>query len=418
MTTFQTVVLGLFGFFIIAGLLVIATTKSRSGEGETIVALWGSAPTAEMQALSERLFPRSLRLAYTEIAAERFDQELVEALASLRGPDAILLPLELLLRERDKLYPVPYANYSERQFKDTFIQAADAFLLPDGVAALPFSVDPLVMYWNRDLFDAAGISTPPKFWDEFLLLAQKLTVRDRVGNLSRSAAALGEYRNVTHAKEILTTLLLQSGNPTMSLGSGVPTVTLGERGSGSVIDFYTEFANPVKTVYSWNRAQSSSRQTFLSSRLATYFGFGSELLELRRGNPNLNFDVTFFPRPRTAPIALTYGKLSGVAILRTSRNLPAALQAAYLLTSQDAAALLTEKSGLPPVHRALLAAKPTDAFGSILYDSALRARGFLDPNPQLSAEVFQSMIESITSGRSRSSEALSRAEQELRALVR
>lgn len=418
MSTFQTIVLGIFGFFIIAGLIVIATTKSRGGEGEVKVSLWGSAPSAEVQELAEKFFPKKLILSYLEIPAEGFDQALIEALAVGRGPDTILLPAELLLREREKLYPIPYANYTERQFKDTFIQAGDAFLLPEGIAALPFSTDPLLMYWNRDLFDAAGVASPPKFWDEFLLLAPRLSARDRAGNLTRSAVALGEYRNITNAKEILAALLLQSGSGAVSFAAGVPAVAFGS-GAASVIDFYTEFSNPEKTTYSWNRAQPSSRQAFLSARLAVYFGFGSERTLLRSGNPNLNFDAGFFPSPRGAQIALTYGRITGVAILRTSRNLPAALQAAYLLTSQDAAAALSQESGLPPAHRALLSEKPTDAFGSVLYDSVIRSRGFLDPNPGASAAVFQNMIESITSGRSRGgSEALQRAEQELKGLIR
>jgi ABC-type glycerol-3-phosphate transport system substrate-binding protein len=419
MNTFQTIVLGIFGFFILAGLLVIGLNKSRGGEGEVTVSVWGSAPSAVLSELSEQLFARGkLKLSYREIPAEQLDRELIEALAAGRGPDAALLPLELILRYRDKLFPVSYENYTERQFKDAFIQAGDAFLFPEGALALPLSVDPLVMYWNRNLFDEAGIATPPRYWDEFLLLPARLTRRDARGNLSRSAVALGEFRNVTNAKEILLALLLQSGNSVVSSSGGILGVTLGERGAGRVVDFYTEFANPSKTAYSWNRGEPSSRQAFLASRLAAYFGFGSELASLRSGNPNLNFDAASLPRPREAQVSFTYGKLTGVAVLRASRNLASAFEAAFILGSPAASSLFSAKTGLPPVHRALLVKAPTDAFGAVLYDGALRSRGFLDPNPSASTRIFQEMIESVTGGRAKSSEALSRAEGELRSLVR
>lgn len=421
MNSFQTIVLGIFGFFIIAGLLVIATVKSRGGEERVELSIWGSAPSAGIDDLREKFFSKNdlLGVSYRAVPAEAFDQELLEALASGRGPDLLLLPAELLLRYRDKLALIPYATYSERQFRDTFIQEGDLFLLPEGVAALPFSLDPLLMYWNRDFLDEAGIATPPRYWDEFLPLANNLTLKDKLGNISRSGVALGEYRNIASAKELLSALFLQSGNPIFAPDStGAFRASLGQPSASAVLDFYTEFANPLKPVYSWNRSLPLSTNAFLSSKLAVYFGFGSEYAALRKGNPNLNFDVALLPRPRNATVGLTYGRLTGIAIFRSSQNPAAALQVAYTLASPQAAARLNEQSGLPPVQRALLAQKPTDAFGAVSYDSAARARGFLDPNPRVTGEAFKQMVESVTSGRERSGEALSRANAQLQAALR
>jgi multiple sugar transport system substrate-binding protein len=370
--------------------------------------------------LLTRNFPEkgAIKIIYDEKSAATLDTELVEALASGIGPDMLLLPPELLVRLRGKLTPIPYANYTERQYKDTFIAGADVFLQPDGIYALPVSVDPLLMYWNRDALDEAGIATPPKYWDEFLLLATRITRRDRVGNISRAAVSLGEYRNVAGAKEIIAALLLQAGNPIIASSGGGFTPTLAEQGAESVINFYTEFANPIKPVYSWNRSMPDSRQAFLSERLAIYFGFGSELAELRRSNANLNFDVSPFPAPRNATLSITYGKMLGAAILRRTPYFPQAYQVALTLSGQEAVAELAAALKTPPVRRDLLAGRPGDANGAILYDSALRARAFADPNPSSSGAVFQNMIESITGGRARTSEALQRANGELGSLIR
>lgn len=421
MTTFQTIVLGIFGFFVVAGLIVLAMTKAQGGGAESVtLTLWGTAPGSAIREILDKNFPEKgpIRVVYEEKSAATIDTDLVEALASGAGPDMLLLPPELLVRHRGKLMPIPYANYTERQYKDTFIAGADVFLQPDGIYALPISVDPLLMYWNRDALDEAGIATPPKYWDEFLLLATRITRRDRVGNISRAAVSLGEYRNVTNAKEIIAALLLQAGNPIIaSLGGGF-SPTLDRQDSQSVINFYTEFANPVKPVYSWNRSMPESRQPFLSERLAIYFGFGSELAELRRGNANLNFDVSPFPAPRNATISITYGKLLGAAMLRRTPFFPQAYQVALTLSGQKAVSELAASLKTPPVRRDLLAGRPGDAFGAILYDSALRVRAFTDPNPASSGAVFQNMIESITGGRARTSEALQQANGALGALIR
>ncbi len=421
MNSFQTIILGIFGFFIIVGLLAVSMVRSNKNADKVALTMWGSESSAEVNTLIRNLYENSkqISLRYTQFDESKLDQAIIEALAVNRGPDLVLLPLSLLLRYDDKIKPIPYETYSERTFRDTFIQEGDLFLGPKGIFALPFSLDPLVMYFNRDMLDEAGISTPPKYWDEFLTLAKNISVKDDTGNLSRSAVALGEFRNILSAREILSALLMQSGSGVFGFSSsGSLRGTLTQQGTPAVLDFYTEFANPLKPVYSWNRSLPSAYNQFLTSKLAVYFGFGSEYPELQKGNPNLNFDVAILPRPRNASVGITYGKLTGVALLRAAKNPSVALQVALSLTTPSAAGFLHKKNGLPPVHRALLADKPADPFGAVLYDSASRSRGFLDPNPALSGDIFKAMIESVTSGKARSSEALGRANQELQSALR
>ncbi|PIQ68524.1 MAG: hypothetical protein COV91_03660 [Candidatus Taylorbacteria bacterium CG11_big_fil_rev_8_21_14_0_20_46_11] len=420
MNSFQTVVLGIFGFFIIAGLIVIATVKTTGGTPAVQISMWGSAPSTDIQPLLEQYFDsETLKVSYTEFAPESLDNSLVEALASGTGPDMVILPAELLVRYRDKIVFVPYTNYSDAQFRESFTQGAELFLEANGISALPFSVDPLLMYYNRDMLEGAGIVSAPKYWDEFLSIGNKLTKRDGIGNISRSAVALGEYRNIDNAKEILTGMFQQSGNAVVAHeATGRSYSVLEQTGAVSVLDFYTEFANPLKPSYSWNRAQVGSRSAFLSSRLAVYFGFGSEYNDLRKSNPNLNFTVAHFPNPRTASVSLTYGKFSGLAVLKSSRQQSAGLAVALTLSSASAQATFGRLSGLPPVRRDLLASRPTDTFGGILYDASIRARGFFDPNPTESVQVFQDMVESITSGKSGTGNAISQASSGFQRLIR
>lgn len=411
MNSFQTIVLGIFGFFIIAGLIVISMVKAQNSAGAKHIALWGSISSASMQPLLEDFFDsNTLAVSYREVAPDAFDKTLIEALASGQGPDMVILPAELLLRYLDKLVVIPYATYTERQFKDAFIQEGDLFLLPDGIVALPFAVDPLLMYWNRDLLDEAGVTAPPKFWNEFLLLANRLTRRGTNGAITRSAVGLGDYRSITSAKEILGALLLQAG----SSGEKTWGELLGRSGAHSVINFYTEFANPSKPVYSWNRSLVSSRQMFLSSRLGVYFGLGSEYTALRQANPNLNFDIAAFPRPQGSDLGITLGKLFGLAVLRASPNPSVALQVALTLSSSEALSRFAALTNYPPVRRDLLGQVQSDAYRTVLYDAAIKSRGFLDRDPTVSASVLQDMIESITSGRAYAAEAASRAASQLR----
>jgi ABC-type glycerol-3-phosphate transport system substrate-binding protein len=269
------------------------------------------------------------------------------------------------------------------------------------------------------------VANPPGFWDEFFVLSPRLTVRDQASNIVRSFVALGEYQNVSHAKDILSALILQTGNPIIGrTANGQFVSALTERfdflepPALAALRFYTEFSNPVKSVYSWNRALPNARTSFASGDLAIYFGFASEYALLRSTNPNLNFDVAAFPRSRDADRPITFGNVMGFAIPRGATDANAAFEVAQALTENPQIAHFSELTGLPPVRRDLLAEVPSDSIGPVFYGSALAARSWIDPNPEATNGIYQRMIESTTSGRARLNEAIDTAHAELNNLLR
>ena len=404
-TPFQAIVLSLFGIALVAGLVILALTKNKSAGSSTPITIWGTVSSSDFLSSIEDLTQGNdgLKLSYVEKRAESFDQELVEALASGIGPDAILLPQDLIIRHWDKVYPIPYTVMPLRTFKDTFIQEGELYLGGSGIIGMPFAVDPLVMYWNRDLLGNAGIAVPPANWSEFLTLVPKLTVKDKNINILRSGVALGEFRNINNAKEIISAFLLQAGNPivvnTGTSGNGFDE-TLSKENLATVgaINFYSDFSNPVKPDYSWNRALPSSLDMFAAGDLAFYFGFASEISKIRDKNPNLNFDLAYFPQPKDTSVLVTFGKMWGLSIMKNSPNVTVAMNDILAITAAAPILRWSEATGLPPVRRDLLAASVSDPYQSIFYNSAIRARGWLDPNPGESTKIFQNMIESIGNG--------------------
>ncbi|MBX4210518.1 extracellular solute-binding protein [Candidatus Parcubacteria bacterium] len=413
MSKFQLILTGVFGAFIVLGVILFAGSQSNGKATENVV-IWGTLPAHQ---------DHSINLSYVEKSPQKFDQDLIEALAVGKGPDIILLDNDSILKHANKIYPIPFQSYSERIFKDTFIQEGELFLSPSGIYGLPFSVDPLVMYWNRDIFSNASLPSAPAKWEEFQNVVAKLTKKNN-SVILQSAVALGEFSNIDHAKEILTTLIQQAGNPLTAWQNGKVVSTLGEEFNTPIpptqaaLDFYTEFSNPIRPFYSWNRSLPSSKSFFLSGDLAMYFGFASELAEISQKNPNLNFDVAYVPQSNTAPVKTTYGHMQAFAIMRTTHVFDGAIKTAEALTAKDAIALWTKYSGLPPVRRDLLSQKPGDAYKDVFYESALRSRAWIDPNHDSSTMILKNMVESVTSGKSRSSEAVTRAANELGALFK
>jgi len=426
LSTFQIAVLGIFVFAAVAGLVVFATFRGGGRDSGEIgkVLIWGTIERDVMDSLILELREGQdgfSEVSYVEKDQRTFDSEFVNALAAGTGPDLVLIGQDTILLHADKLLLTPFDSYSERLFKDTFIEEGELYLFPGGVLGLPFLIDPLVMYWNRDIFSTKGIASPPVYWDELFVLAPRVTQRDQSSNIVQSLIALGEYRNVVHAKEIISTLFMQAGTPITARNErGELEVVLDEQFGFSsppaeaALRFYTEFSNPIKSVYSWNRALPDSRQSFLAGDLAIYLGFSGELALLRRSNPNLNFDLAPIPQSRDADRKITFGRMQAFAIPRTSSDPASAFLAATIFTRSDIAARAATLAGLPPVRRDLLAGAPSDAAGSVFYDAALAARAWLDPEPSTTHGIFQRMIESTLSGRARLFEAVQTANRELR----
>jgi len=311
--TFQIILLVVFGFFIILAVILFSARGGRGGDNLFLgeVTVWGTVPESVISLNIEAIYggDQPVKIVYIEKREVEFDRDLVEALASGVGPDIILLPQDLIIRHSDKIYPIPYESLSERDFKDRFIEEGELYLDESGILALPFTINPMVMYWNKDTLFSAGISRAPSFWDEFYIITPKITVRGNDTDVVRSTIAFGEFRNVTHAKDILAVLTMQVGNPIV-IDDGLVArgyrSTLAEKfdfdipPTESALRFYTEFSNPAKTSYSWNGSLPSSRDMFVAGDLAVYFGFAGEFDDIERKNPHLNFDIAEMPQTRDA----------------------------------------------------------------------------------------------------------------------
>lgn len=428
MSTFKIVVTGIFVAAFVIGIAVFALSKGSNSSGVSAnLVVWG---TISNQAFDTAYKNSSLKsnkqitITYVQKDSSTFDTDFVEALAEGTGPDIVIIRDDYIYKNRNKLFVIPYANYSQRTFMDTFIETGEVFLAPDGIVALPFTVDPMVMYWNRDIFSNASVSEPPKYWDEIYSLITKTTERDNNANVLKSTIALGEWDNITNAKDIVTMLLLQAGTPITSRTSTGVTSVLNERfnypitPSQSAINFYTQFSNPTSPAYTWNRALPQSLNMFLSGNLATYIGFASEVFNIQQKNSNLNFDVTYVPQIRDATKNIVFGQMYALAIVKQSKQIAGAFLAVTGLTENVALKELETVTNLPPVRRDLLAVKPTDAFRAVFYNSALLAHTWIDPDSVGSEKVFRDMIETITSGRDRLSGALDQADVQIGALLK
>ncbi len=421
------IALAIFGVLVFSGAIPIGDDDEGGAQGKVV--LWGTVKASAVSPLIEEFnaVNESFVVKYVQKSPESFDQELLEALASGAGPDLIFLPDDLAYHYANKLYVIPFESFPLAAFKNTFAGAGEVFLISSGIIAFPLTIDPLVMYYNRNILDAEGITFPPATWDEFTTLVPKLTKKDESNKISTSAVALGHFSNVAHAKDILSALFMQGGSPIVAESEGrfisaLETSTAGYDPS-AVLKFYTDFADPNQLVYSWNKSFPNSTDAFSKEDVAFYFGFGSELESLVNKNPNHNFFASAFPQISKSKLGssnlkATIAHTTGVAILESSENFDTAFTAAGLLSSGEFASKFAALTGTVPARRDLLSIKQTDAFNPIFYSSALYGKSWLDPSPKDTNDIWRRMIDAVLSNSNTPGGAISDAASRLGLLLR
>jgi len=428
---FQGILLGTFVLGALIGLFVFATYTNTNSGGNTVgtVVIWGTLSESAMQKTlisagqSNEAFKS---VSYVQKDPATLSSELATAIATGNSPDLVLASHEELYALAQFLMPIPFATLPVRTFSDTFASANEVFLAPGGSGyfGIPFLIDPLVLFSNRAILATSGVARPPSTWEALVGLVSQVTTLTSSRQISRGLIALGTYSNVHNARGILSALFLQQNIPLSSYGvSGNLSANLGvSTGSGTppgpaVVGFFTQFADPSKTSYTWNSSLPDSQQEFISGDLALYLGYASEARYLRAANPNLDFIATPLPQPATARLKSAYGLMYAFMIPRGALNSAGGYQIASLLTGSAEQVSASTNTGLAPATLSELAVAPADPTLAVAYATALYTKGWLSPAPTDTDAIFSGMISTVISGRSNSETALTTAERSFNAIL-
>ncbi len=409
---FQIVLLSVFGLGVVIALGIFALNKGTTTNTDPTVlsgnlTVWGTLPYRDMKDLLDGLSTvhKDLRVTYTEKKPATFDTDLVNAFASGIGPDIFMITPENIIKQRSRLLTIPYTSFPQKTFKETFADQVKLFMLPDGIVGFPMLIDPLVMYVNRDILSDNFIVSPPKTWEELIDRNAVLTKKSDTGVLQSSMIAMGTSNNITHLPEIITTLILQTGDPITTIvpQTGKLQVTLGSAEysnlASNVFGFYTSFADPTSDQYSWNNGLENDLKLFTAGKLAFYIGLASELPTIAEKNPNLNMDITYIPSLKTGGKKMVYGDMYGWGINKFSKNTNLAVRVLPEMTSNQFIANYISTNYIAPARRDLLANPPADdAVRGLIYNSAIISGNFWNPDKSVTTSVLRETIAGINSG--------------------
>jgi multiple sugar transport system substrate-binding protein len=272
----------------------------------------------------------NITIEYHKFRYDEYENQLLNALAEDRGPDIFSIQNTWVKKYQAKLAPMPSQismafpvvsgtiqktvtyqlqtnkSLSIQDVKDNFVDTVshDVILDDGGIYGLPLSLDTLTMFYNKDLFNNAGISQAPAYWNnEFLQDVKKLTVQDPKQGLIQSGVALGGSSNINRFSDILSVLMLQNGATMMDDNGQImfnKVLTTGQNTNYNpgteALRFYVDFANPLKESYAWNNNLGNSLDLFIGGNLAIMFGYSYDLATIKAQAPKLNFSVAPLPQ--------------------------------------------------------------------------------------------------------------------------
>ena len=249
---------------------------------------------------------------------ETYADALIQAWARDQGPDIFSIPNDWIGKYQDLIEPMPaqlktYVYKTQRflfqkrrvataqitesltvaRLANDFADVVSQDVVRSGkIYALPLSVDTLAVYYNRDLLNRANIPTPAATWRELVDQAPKLTLLDSQSRIIQSAIALGLADNVAHAPDILSLLMLQNGTQmTDTSGRSIQFQRGNEDYQPGVraLEFYTDFSDPAKEVYSWSDTLPNSIDAFVNGRVAYLIGTLSDQSQIEGASETLRY---------------------------------------------------------------------------------------------------------------------------------
>ncbi|MDI9325632.1 MAG: hypothetical protein QM526_02525 [Alphaproteobacteria bacterium] len=296
---FSTGVLVFFGVLFLIGFLSFAfysSFKNSQSQGtQKNYTVWGTIESERIDSVLntfDLLLPEGISLTYTYIPEQTFTNEFINARAEGGGPHFILVPHTFLYEHEEKLLFASYTVFPRIQFESTFIPRTHIFLEPEGIRAIPFVVDPFVLFSNANLERKQGIRYTPKTWAQVGQLSE-VVVREGT-KINYALIPFGAYENYSYTKEILLSLLLQLNSSTFSeifksVGGIFP-----DEFTQTVLSF-ARYALPNSTTYTWNVSLPQADEYFAQDKLLYYPGYYNDYSTLLAKNPYIPISVHQLP---------------------------------------------------------------------------------------------------------------------------
>ncbi len=347
-----------------------------------------------------------------------YEDQLLNAMASGRGPDVFFIHNSWLPKYLDKISPAESSVWQYSDYKNTFVDALSSDFTKDRqVYGASLYVDSLALFYNKDLLGTAGIARPPRTWAELEVASRKLARLNINGYFSRSGVALGLSSvapggQINRAEDVLYLLMLQKGVKPWSEDGLSPEFGSGDSAAAAeeALRFYTSFADPAGDNYTWNTLSDYSIDAFANSRagLMINYSYARGLIEQKASN--LNYDVAPVPQQSLDVSESNFASYWGMVVSKQSELQKEAWDFIKAATSKDALDKYAGVTKLPSSRRDLIELQVNDPEVGVFAHANLTAKTFYRPDQPKFDAIIAEMIDDVALRGSLPREALSKAQ--------
>ncbi len=327
---------------------------SQDADGKTTikVAYWGGPEEMQiMQALIDDWKVNhpdvDVRLEHTPFSA--YVSRLLTRIAGGVAPDIMAIEANLFPRLLSKgafLSLQPFID-ADTEFKiDNFFQSVvDRFSLNNEVYAVPRDTAPFAcVYYNKKLFDEAGIPYPADdwTWDDLLEVSRKLTVVEDDGRVSRYGFYAWAWQNFVYSNG--GHLVDDLRNPTRTM--------LDEPAAIEGMQFFADLMNKhnvAPTPVALGNLAMGAQQLFMTQRVAM-FSSGYWEVPMLRNIKDFEWDVAMFPKGPSGDRAFGTGG-TAYALLKSSKHPDLAWEVLKALAGDEGQVQLAKTGLAQPANR-------------------------------------------------------------------
>jgi multiple sugar transport system substrate-binding protein len=399
--------------------------------------VWGVFEDEEaMETLMDayRLKHKNVSFDFRILRYDEYEEEIIRAFAAGEGPDIFAIHNTWLNEYKDLITPLPKSlsiPYTEtkgtikketitvlreektvtlQELKNNFLDVVYDDVVrsyqpdpkeeaEDKIFALPLYVDTLALYSNTDLLNSANIAEPPTTWQQFQDQVKRLTKVNAGGAIVQSAAAIGTAANVERASDILAVLMIQNGTVMESGDQAVFAAKSGDRmPAAEALRFYTDFANPVKEVYTWNTDMADSFETFANGQTAFFFGYAYHQPLLKAAAPKLKYKISTLPQIESGQ-SINFANYWLWTVSKATENSKWAWDFIQFAADKENVADYLSTSLRPTALRGLINDQLENEEINVFVSQLLTAKSWYHGNDAgVAEEAFGSMIDNAFSG--------------------
>ncbi len=325
---------------------------------EIKVAFWGSPEEIDIVTQSMQSWQKAhsnIRIRFEHTPYSGYDSKILTRIAGGAAPDVIAAEVNYFVTfaTRNVFLSLNPFIKADKEFlvDDFFASIIDRFTVGGEVYALPRDVAPFAcVFYNKDLFDQAGLPYPTDdwTWDDLLRLAKALTKHDATGRVSQYGFYGWAWQDFIYGNG--GGLVDDVKAPTKSL--------LDDPKSIEGLQFYSDLINKYQVMPTPTALANLGMGVdlmFSSGRLAMFLSGIWETPGLRT-KYSFHWDVAMFPKNKDGIRHFGSGG-TGYGILKSSKHPREAWEVVKALTSAEVQGELAERGLAQPSLRSVAMGK-------------------------------------------------------------